>query len=199
MATKTIDFNKLTVFEALDLINKDTGMLYTYFRFAEGSPLHRVFVNAFIPERKFLLPEGDPPFTPSKTPAGASSCDLLVAIRKGRFNYFDGTVQLHEVKREQLFINLLETVHQSEAKVLLAIKDQQLTKLFPNITWQVLEAAGYLPHREVEQKETEQQRAQDSKSKPARKPRTTKSTERKSTRTTRKTVKEETAQTEAAE
>ena len=206
MTTKPINFNSLTLYEALDLINKDVGMLYTYFRFAENSPLHKVFKSAYLPEFKFLLPEGDPPYTPSKAAVGASSCDLLVAIRKNRFDYFNGTVQLPEVKREQLFINLIETVHPTEAKVLLAIKDQRLDKLFPNITYKVLEIAGYLPARAepapepvvVEQPEVQQGEEQPSKSKRATTRRkTTSGTAKTTTRKARKPVQTENTETEA--
>ena len=202
MTTKPINFNQLTLAEALNLINNDTGMLYTYFRFAENSPLHKVFKSAYLPQYKFLLPEGDPPYTPSKAALGASSCDLLVAIKKNRFDYFNGTIQLHEVKREQLFINLLETVHPTEAKVLLAIKDQTLDKMFKNLTYELLEMAGYLPHREkqpepvVEEKEVEQPEAQPTKSRRGRKPGSTNKT--KQARAVRKPVQEESVETEAA-
>ena len=202
MTTKPINFNSLTLYEALELINKDVGMLYSYFRFAENSPLHKVFKSAFLPEFKFLLPEGDPPYTPSKAPVGSSSCDLLVAIRKNRFDYFTGAVPLKDVKREHLFINLIETVHPTEAKVLLAIKDQQLTKLFPNITYKVLELAGYLPPKpEVveEKKEVEPTEAQPSKSKrTTTRRKTTSGTTKTTARKTRKSVQTESVETEAA-
>lgn len=203
MTTKPINFNRLTLFEALDLINKDTSMLYTYFKFAPNSPLHKVFKCAFLPECKFLLPEGDPPYTPSRNAVGMSSCDLLVAIRKNRFDYFNGTVTLPEVKREQLFINLLETVHPSEAKVLLAIKDQKLDKMFKNITYDVLSQAGYLPIKVVvetleEKQAIEKEDAeQPSKSKTTRSRKTT--TKKSTTRASQRVRKNEGAQTEKTE
>jgi len=42
------------------------------------------------------------------------------------------------------FINLLSDIHISEAKILLAIKDQNLGKIYPNITHQLVKEAGLL-------------------------------------------------------
>jgi hypothetical protein len=41
---------------------------------------------------------------------------------------------LNPVRRETLFIQLLEGSHPTEAKLLLAIKDQTLTKMYPKVT-----------------------------------------------------------------
>ena len=52
---------------------------------------------------------------------------------------------LKPIKREQLFIDLLENVHPEEAKLLLAVKDQKLSKLYKKITRKVVENAGFIP------------------------------------------------------
>jgi hypothetical protein len=51
---------------------------------------------------------------------------------------------LKPIKREQLFIGLLEEVHPEEAVVLLAVKDQKLNKLYSKITRKLLEGAGII-------------------------------------------------------
>jgi curli biogenesis system outer membrane secretion channel CsgG len=57
---------------------------------------------------------------------------------------------LPKLRREQLFIQLLEALHPSEAKIIVAMKDQNLNSLYNNITHQVLAQYGLIP----EQKET---------------------------------------------
>ena len=75
--------------------------------------------------------------------------DMLVVIRKGRFDYLmKGRVQINPIVRARIFVKLLEGLHKSEANVLIAIKEQNLTGMFPNITYDVLVDAGYLPRRE---------------------------------------------------
>ena len=50
------------VTEMLDDINKDPTMIEKY---KTDAALKIIFEYAFIPEKKFILPEGEPPFKPS--------------------------------------------------------------------------------------------------------------------------------------
>ncbi len=144
MAVK--DFNLMTLNEVLDAINEDITLLDkgSMFEFHRNSPIAQVFNAAFLDEYKFLLPDGIPPYTPAKEKAGLTAGDLMTFIRRRQFDYLrDPAVKAF--KREQIFINLLETVCEEEARVLLAIKEQQLELLYPNITYRTLAEAGYLP------------------------------------------------------
>lgn len=47
------------------------------------------------------------------------------------------------MRREQLFIQLLESVHPSEAKLVIAIKEQAISTLYPNITLDKIVDAGF--------------------------------------------------------
>ena len=141
----------LTMAEVLERINADTSSLGTDYKFSRGSALHEIFRYAFEEDYKWTLPEGTPPYTPSKFAQGGTPTDMLVMIKHGRLRYFSGKLypNLTKMKREELFIRTLEEVHASEAEVLLLIKDQNLTSKYPNITYKVLEEYEYLPHREV--------------------------------------------------
>jgi len=146
---KIQNLNRLLLSEVLQLINEDPSLMAKGkpFAFTPNSALHKVFYYAYMPDAKFKLPEGVPPYTPSRLQPGLDSTDLLIAIRRGRFGYMvDGGIP--NVRREQLFISLLETVNEAEAKVLLAIKDQCLDKMYPNLTYKVLSEYGYLPYDE---------------------------------------------------
>jgi hypothetical protein len=55
---------------------------------------------------------------------------------------------LTPIKRESLFISFLEGVHPEEAKMLIAVKDQALHKLYPKITRKLLEKHGLLTPKE---------------------------------------------------
>lgn len=161
------NLNKLTLYEALQMINDDVALLKDRkaFAYQPGSALEAVFKCAFLPECKFDLPDGLPAFEYSKEAVGMCSEDMLVAIRKGRLEYLmKGRVQINPIVRERIFVKLLEGLHKSEANVLIAIKEQNLTGMFPNITYAVLVDAGYLPRRdelmaEVDTKSTEAEQA----------------------------------------
>lgn len=126
--------------EILEEVNKDTSALKNY---ADNIALKIMFQYAFIPEKKFDLPEGDPPFKPDAAPIGMSPANFVQEIR--RWYIFTREKVIPKIRKEQLFIQLLESVHPSEAKLLLAIKDQKLTSLYKNINADVVSQYGFIP------------------------------------------------------
>lgn len=101
-----------------------------------------VFAHAFLPTHKMVLPEGEPPFKPADQPLGMTDINLHAeAKRMAVFIRKD----LTPIKRETLFVGLLESIHPSEAKVLIAMKDQKLSKLYKNITHKLVSDAGFIP------------------------------------------------------
>lgn len=133
--------------EVLTEINKDPELLKsTYKPVNGGGLLGLMFKYAFMSEFKFLLPETDPPFKPDPAPMGMSPSRFQNEIKR-LYVFCDGN--LTKNRRELIFIQMLESVHPEEAKILIAIKDQQLPKLYPNITRKVLEEAGFLPVEEA--------------------------------------------------
>lgn len=114
--------------EILEDINKDTSAISKY---KQNTMLKLLLQNNFIEENKWLLPEGDPPYKASVEPEGMAPNNLYQEC--GRF-YVLRRQDLKPVKREAIFINMLESVDPKEAKILLAVKDQKLSKLYPNVT-----------------------------------------------------------------
>lgn len=131
------------VTEVLKEINSDPSLLMTTYKMhGDGGPLGLIFRHAFTAEGKFILPSDEPPFKKAAEPMGMTPAQFIYETKKF---YIFCRKDLRSIKREQLFIQMLESIHPDEAKVLLAIKDQTLTKLYPNITRQVLADAGYIP------------------------------------------------------
>lgn len=142
--------DKLLLSEVLSMINEDVTLINPGqpFAYQKNSALHQVFFYGYVPQARFKLPAGDPPYTPNQMQAGTNPVDLLIAIRRGQFhNFHDNNIPAP--RREAIFIRLLETVNIDEAKVLLAVKDQKLDQLYPNITYSVLYKAGYVPYDEL--------------------------------------------------
>lgn len=125
--------------EALEDINKDPNLIEKY---KDDVALKFIFEYAFDPAKKFDLPAGDPPYKQDPAPIGMNPANLRMETKK--FYVFQRK-DISNIRREQLFIGLLENVHPTEAKLLLAIKDQKLTKLYPKITRKLLEAVDILP------------------------------------------------------
>ena len=101
-----------------------------------------IFAHAFLPNYKMNLPEGEPPFKPAAEPMGMTPTNMFSEARR---MYVFLREDLSAIKRESLFISLLEGVHPEEAKVLIAVKDQKLTKLYPKITHKLVSDAGIIP------------------------------------------------------
>jgi hypothetical protein len=107
--------------------------------------LKAVFGYGFIPKGKWPLPDGIPPYKEDVAPEGMTPGNLWSETRSfDRFMRED----LSKSKREQMFIQLLENIHPTEAKVVLAIKDQTLSEMYPNITLDKIVNAGFFiwPH-----------------------------------------------------
>lgn len=92
-----------------------------------------------------LMPEGAPPFNKNEAPAGTEHTNLIHESRI-LHHFFKGGSSVKPMKREQMFIQLLEGLHPDEADVLIKAKDKVLGKrfkvtkacvqeAFPEINW----------------------------------------------------------------
>ena len=93
-----------------------------------------------------ILPEGPVPFDKNEAPAGTEHT-YLAHEHKILYNFIKGGNDfLKPVKREQLFMQLLEGLHEDEAEVICLMKDKKLTdkykitkavvtEAFPDIEW----------------------------------------------------------------
>tara|TARA_B100001250_G_scaffold143120_1_gene122470 strand:+ start:6611 stop:7096 length:486 start_codon:yes stop_codon:yes gene_type:complete len=100
-----------------------------------------------------MLPEGPVPYQPVDGDQQADpekGMPQRTTIRNGGRQFYrfvkGGDDSLNKIKRESMFINLLETLHQEEAEILILVKDKQLgskygvtkelvAEAFPEITW----------------------------------------------------------------
>jgi len=125
--------------EVLEEINADPKAINNY---VNDQAVRIMLEYAFMPEKKLNLPEGDPPYREDAAPLGMSPVNLRMEMKK---LYIFQRTDVKPLRLEQLFIELLENVHPSEAKILLAIKDQKLNKLYKKVTRKVVEGAGIVP------------------------------------------------------
>lgn len=131
---------KYTV-ELLKELNENPELLAQH---TQNAALRMTFQFAFDPALKMNLPEGTPPFKVDPNPLGMSPANYQQEIR--RFNIFTRPdAQLPRLRRETLFIQLLEGLHLTEAQLLLSLKDQNLPSIYPNLTADVLKKYGFLP------------------------------------------------------
>lgn len=85
-------------------------------------PIKVVLEYMFHPSRKFLLPEGAPPYKPSDMDEPGI---FYGELRKLYLFVEGGNPNLKQMKREILFAQLLEVVDPTDAELILAIKDKR--------------------------------------------------------------------------
>ena len=101
-----------------------------------------ILKGIYDPNIKFLLPEGKPPFKPNKFDEPKA---LLQEAHKFYLFVEGGNPNIKPVKREQLFIQMLEVVNADDADLLISMKDKKCP--FKNITKAVVKEAfpGLIP------------------------------------------------------
>ena len=108
--------------------------------------LRAVLIINFDESLKFLLPEGEVPFNPNDAPAGTEHT-RLTHEHKGLYRFFKGgDSSLKGMKREQLYVQMLEGLHADEAELLVLacnedlqskyrVTKQVVSEAFPAIEW----------------------------------------------------------------
>ena len=86
------------------------------------------------------LPEGEVPYKPNDAPAGTEHTSLRQEVRHF-YNFIQGgNPSLSKTRRENIFIQILETLHPDEAKLMVFVKDKRLEEFF-NLSLEVVQEA----------------------------------------------------------
>ncbi len=114
----------LGVSEILKLVSKqpDEAGKVLILQKLQCPALLTILQGAFDDRIKWALPEGAPPYKPTDAPETHNV--LHSDIRKMYLFIEGGHSTLKQTRREQLFIELLESVHENDAKVILAAKEK---------------------------------------------------------------------------
>ena len=105
-----------------------------YLKDYNSPSLRMVVKSSFDPKIEWLLPKGDVPFIPNDAPEGTEHTTLHTEARKLYHFIKGGNPEMHQNKRESMFVQLLEALHPSEAEVLLHAKDKQLHKVYKGLS-----------------------------------------------------------------
>ena len=106
--------------------------------------LRMVLKSSFDPRIEWELPEGDVPYTPNEAPEGTEH-NMLVHEARTLYHYIKGgNPQLTQNRRENMFIQLLEGLHQDEAEIIVSAKDKGLHRKYKGLSSNVVrEAFGW--------------------------------------------------------
>lgn len=118
---------------AISQIIENAGKLATpnekaqYLRDHDSDTLRYILELAFYPGVKWELPEGAPPYKP--TDYLDQEGRLYQESRTLSMYLLGNNPELGKVRREMLFIGLLETLFPKDAQLLIAVKDRKVTNL----------------------------------------------------------------------
>jgi hypothetical protein len=103
--------------------------------------LRMVIKSSFDPNIVWSLPEGDVPYTRNEAPPGTEHSSLSYESRKLYHFISGGNPQINQNKRESMFVQLLEGLHESEASLLVAAKDKKLHQMYKGLSAPVVKEA----------------------------------------------------------
>ena len=135
--------NVLLFSEILTKVNnaKDKPKKIEVLRQYDTPGMRMILKGAFDPKIEWDLPEGTPPYIANEAPAGTEHTFLEVEAKR-LYNFaVGGNDQLNKIRKETLFIQMLEGLHASEAKVLIDVKNKSLNKTYKGLTSDMVKEA----------------------------------------------------------
>ena len=130
------------IHEILDLVEeqrskaKKVEILKEY----ETPALKSIFIWNFDPSVVSLIPEGEVPYNKNDVPVGTDHTSLRREFKQMYHFVKGGNDQLSSLRRESMFIQMLEGLHPDEADILCLVKDGQLNKKY-KLTREIVETA----------------------------------------------------------
>ena len=102
--------------------------------------LKSLFIWNFDDSVISLLPVGNVPYKPNESPLGTDHSSLR-REQRSLYNFVKGgNDQLSTIRRETIFIQMLEGLHPKEADIVIAVKDGNLEDMY-DVPFEVVEEA----------------------------------------------------------
>ena len=141
MAVNTLIFS-----EVLDKVHKakTKDQKVKILREHNTPALRSVLKSSFDPNIKWVLPEGEVPYRKNDAPIGTEHTTLATESSKLWHFIKGGDGQTPQWKKEQMFVQMLEGLHQTEAELLINAKDKKLHQVYKGLSTNVvMEAFGW--------------------------------------------------------
>jgi len=125
-----------TVHEIFTKINnaKDKTQKIAILKRYDNQAMRQLLKAAFDPKIKFDLPDGNPPYIANEAPAGTEHTSLASEAKKLYHFVVGGNNTINKLKKETMFIQMLEGLHEQDAEVLMAIKNKNLNNIYKGLT-----------------------------------------------------------------
>ena len=107
----------------------------------DSDGLRMVIKSSFDPKIEWAIPEGEVPYRANDVPAGTEHTVLAMESKK-LWHFIKGADKgTPQHKKEQMFIQMLEGLHDSEAKLLIAAKDKRIHQVYKGLSTNVVKEA----------------------------------------------------------
>jgi len=145
MATRSLENSnpRLLISEVLRKVSnaKTKEEKVALLRKHNSTALRQLLIINFDDSVISMLPEGDVPYTPNDAPVGTDHSRLESEYR-GLYRFFKGGQdKLPSLKRESMFVQLLEGLSAEEAELLVLVKDGRMNEKYKRITKAVVTEA----------------------------------------------------------
>ena len=132
--------------EVLDMVHKakTKNQKIELLRKYKTDSLKMFLKAAFDPKIEWVFPAGEVPYTPNDSPAGTDHT-LLIQESKKLWRFIKGADNVtRQSQKENMFFQMLEGLHESEAKLLINAKDKRLHQVYKGLSSNVVrEAFGW--------------------------------------------------------
>ena len=132
--------------EILDMVHKakTKNQKVELLRKYKTDSLKMFLKAAFDPKIEWVFPKGEVPYTPNESPAGTEHT-LLQQETKKLWRFIRGADNVtKQSQKENMFFQMLEGLHESEAKLLINAKDKKLHQIYKGLSSNVVrEAFGW--------------------------------------------------------
>ena len=107
----------------------------------DSEGLRMVIKSSFDPKIEWSIPEGEVPYRANDVPAGTEHTVLAMESKK-LWHFIKGADKgTPQHKKETMFIQMLEGLHDSEAKLLIAAKDKRIHQVYKGLSTNVVKEA----------------------------------------------------------
>ena len=122
---------------------KDKSKKIAILRKYKTKSLEQFLKAAFDPKIEWLIPEGDVPYMPNDAPDGTEHTRLerevrqianFVVLHRSSGPNVEGNPNINRMRREMMFIQLLEGLSSGEAECLIMAKEGTLGKKYKGLT-----------------------------------------------------------------
>ena len=107
----------------------------------DSESLRIVIKSSFDPKIKWAMPEGQVPYKPNEVPEGTEHT-LLSQESKRLYHFIQGADNVTpRAQKENMYIQMLEGLHENEAALLVYAKDKKLHQKYKGLSHEVVKTA----------------------------------------------------------